>query len=271
MAFNLIIDFVGLCTFVSDGSGKAERMHVILVAPDQQDRMHEHHYPRVFYLAAYEETGASGFNSISLDEKVLNLEEFVPAEPSIDLRYMPHVPNLSRIIPGTPVWVKRSLLGANPKTLVGARITLAAGAGADKSKGPWGMPEIPDDRNVAYTVRWAIPNIDKTVLDWKLTGLNGHGGQKLAPLTPLADADTGDLQIRLKIVNVPFGELSAPIGSGKPPAYGTEAPHFGGHYLLFNFPNSFKKPIPLYLGTDGKEGGSGTAFSCMPARGETGP
>lgn len=263
MPFDLSIEFVGMCLYVP--TANPARLHVLLVAPDQASPVgghrHEAHHPRVFYDAKHVDPTATGFYSMALNDKLLDLTRFVGTTP-LNTTLL-DVPNLTTI---TGIHVPPALVGPIPTALIGGRVMVGSGSGTEHTNGPWNMQGFPPlPRQITFAVTWAMPDINAATLDWELVGLNGHGDQRLLPLTPLPDpANPGRQQVKLRIVNVPHHEVSAIQVTGTAPAPGTPAGHYSGHYSVFA--GATTTPIPIYTGP-GVGGGTGTSYSCMPAQG----
>lgn len=278
MPFDLNISFVGMCMFVPAPAGPdPDRLHVILVEPPESAHGNGHgghahaverHHARLLYNTAHDRAGqrpAEDFNSIGLDYKVLDLSRL---SGEIDTT-LENVPDLSDITGKT---IPREFVGDVPREGVAARITLAAGRVVDRGEtGPWELEPPPaPQRMIAFRVTWRIPGIDADRLDWSLGGLNGMGGQPLTPLFPVEDesAPSGK-SIDLRIVNVPRHEISMTDIIPPPPPRGTESPHYGVLYTLFDKPAVTPKPI--WRGEEGRDGGGvGSAYSCMEGKGKIG-
>lgn len=270
--FDLSIEFVGMCMFVPEPNGTSPTLlHVLFVAPDQVDmgdgHRHEAHHPRMFFDTAHLAAGSPApnkdYDSIALNDKFLNLSTVTGTTPlKIDL---PHVPNVSTI---TGRKLPKHMVGLNPQRPLGGRMTLASGIGEESTSRPWLMPFMPkNDSEVAFEVKWIIDAVPAAQLECKLQGLKGRGNQPSIMLYPILYPDSGKLEIRLRVENVPIGEVSPVRLPGNAPRFNTPAAHFSGHYTILHAPQE-EHISPVYIGRDGSGGGSGTAFSCMPSQGE---
>lgn len=232
-SFTLVIDIRGLCLFVPHEGA----MHVLL--PDeraahgqqQQQEQHEHEHRAMpahvarfgfstdhnvpgngdperdevpFHNARWDLHGiVAGVATLSLPDAVQEVAQFAGLKG-----------------------LKRHQLKKREQLNVKSHLVLSAGAAECRGKvASFRIRQQGQDKVVRMTnmVRWVIPNVPGTQLDWQFEDLDGTPRTPLAPLRP----DKNGI-IKLDLLHAPENEPDEDVC---PPPNGN---HFHGYYALFS-------------------------------------
>jgi hypothetical protein len=231
--FTLVIDIRGLCLFAPhDGV-----MHVLL--PDETAaHQHEQHEmpPHVARFAFHPDYNVPGngdparievpFSGVRWD-----LRDIVTG--AAELALPPEVIDVAQLVRGKGL--ERHQLRKREQMHVKSHLVLSAGAVECRGKvGRFRIRRQNQDVEVRMTsmLRWVIPNVPGTQLNWKLESLDGTSKQALDPLRP---DETGI--IKLDLLHAPADDIDTDECH---PAKGN---HFPAYYPLFKG----RGPMPVCL------------------------
>ncbi|HEU4562467.1 MAG TPA: hypothetical protein VFS20_31845 [Longimicrobium sp.] len=265
MAFDLTIQFWGLCLFVPHPA--LDTVYVLMPAagvPGGAGGMPPH-LARLYVDPAYTRRGSARTDG-ELDEFAAlerqSLSFAGPDAPSTaplpaELANVGAVANQAitgAVLPG--------ILPAPP--FLTARIQLAAGSCSPPTVTEcWAFPPGNPARSLTPTITWTISGIEQEPLSLTLASLDDGTERTLPPLYPI------DGQIAVSVYHTEADDLppAQPITS---PPWGTAATHFSAYYLLFQAAAP-AGPVPVSEPCDGSGRGGNTAdvrwgempYTCM--------
>lgn len=228
MAFQLHIEFSGLCMFVPDhASGE---MHVLL--PDSERHAHDvgRHYTRLFYDEGHKTGGVrTGVRErIPLDRRALLVPRFGAAA-------MLTLPQQVADVTDFTGKLARSQVGDQPGGVL-ARVTLSSGRITHCAPGAYWKV---GNRFACMTnlVRWTL-EVPQNSIELPFAGLNGAGSGSLVELFPIGG------ELLLEVYNALEADMP-PVGP-KPypsPGNGHRADHFAVYYEMFTASPNLQVPV----------------------------
>jgi len=262
MAFDLKIEFVGLCLFVPDYG--SQTMYVLMPhagTAGGQGRTMPPHAVRLCFNAAYLQPGSTrlweAVTLVVMDGAELSL----PPGPA-ELELPDELVNVGAVA-NRPI--DTVALSADPAAKLTARALLRSGKYLEHDGGGyWKYPsESSPPRQLPNRICWTVPGMEGDRLDLACAEFGGEPVLDLPSLYPI------DGTIEVSVYHTPHEELP-PLPVNPPrPAQGAEAYHFAAYYELFD-PPVVGGPLPTYAGflqlPPGQVFFGGSPYTCMAAQ-----
>jgi hypothetical protein len=251
MAFDLEIEFVGLCMFVPDPAGRVVYVLMPAAGIAQGALGMPQHVARLCVDTRYLQPPGSAAGpglvaQVPLDRVSLAFTGPPPLDPTIP-GVVAAVPNLVSLLACT----------GDPGPGLTARVTLGAGSVTRTGQAMcWYYPTLASTATLTTTVTWTIPGVDGDVLSVLLSQLDGNPLPAVPPpLYPI----NGLVQVRIfhteRDLLPPF-PMDVP-----PPPRGTPAAHFAAYNLLFDPPA--QAPVPVFYGFSCDDTQGAVPYTCM--------
>lgn len=267
MAFNLNINYSGLCMFVpkAAASGAPSRMHVLLPKARGHEHGEDRHVPILWFDAAHLRQDVSAGDGVFVLRSLMQRTIIVPGTGA-STEVKKDIVNL-RSVTNRPV--DDDHLGRDTRGQLVSRVTLEAGKMCAIAPGAiweWAPSEF---RHMAFQVVWTIENMSDVSLTLQLRDFSGNVIETLQPLYPLDPA--GKNEINLFIHHVPAGDLPPePEQNAHEPEPGFMPLHFLSFYSVFG--GAVPMRLPKLWGTDPQSRSfktltdrGGSPFNCILA------
>jgi len=257
MAFDLEIEFVGLCMFVFgpriDDPGVRD-MYVLLPQVTPSATIPPH-VARLCVDTAYLQPASTQLHGLlaqaPLEGVGLGFRNRDPLDPSLpaELAAVPH--RLDRAVID------------DPGSLLTARVSLGSGVYLPPVRPRehamcWEYPNAVTRQMLTTTITWTIKGMDGDHLDLELTPFVGNAPAPLPTLYPIGDTIK---RIQLSIYHTER-EMLPPNPQTMPvPAPGTKATHFSAYNILFDPPAEVFDPV--FYGASCNVNGGAVPYTCM--------
>jgi len=264
MAFDLEIEFVGLCLFVPDPDTRRLRVLAPSTCHGAPPEMEEH-VVRLCFDIAYLQPGSTSPSGILALVPVNRQELELTGTPEPNLTLPGELGNI-RDVTAQP-FRAGVLDGSDPDKHLSARVQATSGWCAGYAKGAcWNYPNSTDRQCLCNRLTWAVAR-DEDRLEWALTALDGGTGRELPVLYPIAEQVEGETveKIKVALYHTTRDELPPDPAKPGPPAPGTPAHHFAGFYTVYECPWPTVVPTFVGLSCDNVSTG-GSPYTCMAAQ-----
>lgn len=270
MAFDLEIEFVGLCMFVPDS--QAEAVYVLMPATcENAEKKIDPHVVRLCVDTAYlikDSTAPTGvFALAAMDRVELTLVTTGTAATDTLPAELVTIGGA-----GTTSKISSVALGAAPGSMLTGRVTLRSGACSGYDHGVcWNYPKPDTPRRLCNRVTWTLAGYKDDWLDLSTTLLDGGGpGLTIPRLYPMAEPNAGGTRsvIRASLYHTTREELPPVPMQPAMPGVDDPADHFSAFYTLLA-PVPADRPIPKFVGDKcpcDTGGVGGSPYTCMGAQ-----